>query len=172
MKAKRRDMPSSCAFGSARGTLYYWDSFEVPLRRIELSITDIYLGVFAHHPSWMKWFIVIRGKIVRVFGLRATTLAELSNIEIKKKYALGDRIARFTLFAQNENEIVTGGDDTHLDFRVSVQRLNEGGTNKVVLTTVVRPHNLLGKAYLFFILPFHRFGVSRLLANAAAANRV
>ncbi len=165
-------MPLSCSLSSGRDQFYYWDSFEVPLRRTELSITKIYLAIFAHHPKWMKWMLVIRGCIVGMFGLRVTTLAQLNNIEIQDKYAVGERIARFTLFAQSDDEIVSGGDDKHLDFRVSVQRLSEGGVNKAVLTTAVIPHNFFGKVYLLLILPFHRFGVRRLLASAVAANRV
>ena len=33
-------------------------------------------------------------------------------------------------------------------------------------------HNTLGRAYLATILPFHRFGVAKLLGDAAAAGRI
>jgi hypothetical protein len=172
MKAARRKMPSNCAFSGDFGKFYYWDSFEAPLRRTELSMPEIYMAIFAHHPRLFKWLLVIRGKIVSVFGIKGATFAQLDNLEIKKTYAVGEKIARFTLFAQGENEIVAGGDDKHLDFRVSVLRVNEGGADKVVLTTVVSPHNFFGKAYLFFILPFHRVGVRTIMSNAVAAGRV
>ncbi len=87
-------------------------------------------------------------------------------------YAVGEKIARFTLYAQNDTEIVTGGDDRHLDFRVSVRKLSRDGSDRVVLSTAVSPHNLFGRAYLFVILPFHRLGVRALLANAVRAGRV
>jgi hypothetical protein len=74
--------------------------------------------------------------------------------------------------ALNEAEIVTGGDDKHLDFRVLVSRVREGGRDKVVLSTVVSPHNFFGKAYLFLILPFHKAGVKTILSNAVAAGRI
>jgi hypothetical protein len=44
--------------------------------------------------------------------------------------------------------------------------------DKVVLSTVVSPHNFFGKAYLFLILPFHKFGVKTIMSNAVAAGRV
>jgi hypothetical protein len=69
-------------------------------------------------------------------------------------WAVGDKIARFTLFAQCATEIVTGDDDKHLGFRVSVRKLTENGTSRVVLSTVVSPHNVFGRAYLLVILPF------------------
>jgi hypothetical protein len=75
-------------------------------------------------------------------------------------------------FAQSAGEIVTGGDDKHLDFRVSVCKLDGLGTNRVALSTVVRPHNAFGRAYLCVILPFHRLGIRTILANAVVAGRI
>ena len=92
--------------------------------------------------------------------------------ETKSGYAVGDKIARFTLFALSEAEIVTGGNDKHLDFRVQMSRVREDGVDKVVLSTVVSPHNFFGKAYLFAILPFHKVGVKAIMSNAVAARRV
>ncbi len=172
MKVTRRRTPPASAFLRDIGGFYYWDSYEAPLRRGDLAMPEIYLALFAHHPRWARWLLILRGKIVVLFGLRATTAADLDNIEIKSSYAIGEKIARFTLFAQNGTEIVTGGDDKHLDFRVSVRKLTEHGADRVVLSTVVSPHNLFGRAYLFAILPFHRFGVRTLLSNAVAAGRL
>jgi hypothetical protein len=101
-----------------------------------------------------------------------TTAADFDTIENKPAYAVGDKIARFTLFAQNGSEIVTGGDDKHLDFQVSVRKLGGPGATHVALSTVVSPHNALGRANLCAILPFHRAGVRAILANALAAGRI
>lgn len=60
----------------------------------------------------------------------------------------------------------------HLDFRVSVRKLADAGASCVVLSTVVSPHNVVGKAYLLAILPFHRLGVRKLLSNAVLAGRI
>jgi hypothetical protein len=49
------------------------------------------------------------------------------------------------LFSQRSTEIVTGGDDKHLDFRVSVRKLDAQGASRVALSTVVSPHNALGR---------------------------
>lgn len=165
-------MPASCTFSRELAKFYYWDSFEACLSRAELRMPDIYLGIFAHLPGWMNWLLILRTKIVSVFGIKGPTSAQLNNVEIKEKYVVGEKIALFTLFSQDENEIVTGGDDKHLEFRVSVLKLNEDGVSKVVLTTVVAPHNFFGKAYLFFILPFHKFGVKAIMLNAVAAKRI
>ena len=172
MLITRRPTPLDSAFLPALAGAYYWDSFEAPLRRDTLAMHEIYLAVFAHHPCWAKRLLILRGRIVALFGLRASTAADFDAVEIKPAYEPGEKIARFTLFGQNETEIVTGGDDKHLDFRVSVQRLTESGASRVVLSTAVRPHNFLGKTYLFVILPFHRLGVRMLLSNAVKAGRL
>jgi hypothetical protein len=151
---------------------YYWDSFEAPLSRTDLDMDQIYLGIFSHYPWWAKWLLLTRTRIVSLFGLRGPSAADFDRVEARSGYAVGDKIARFTLFALSEAEIVTGGDDKHLDFRVLVARVREDGRDKLVLSTVVSPHNFFGKAYLFLILPFHKFGVKTILSNAVAAGRV
>jgi hypothetical protein len=42
----------------------------------------------------------------------------------------------------------------------------------VVVTTICTVHNLSGKLYLFLVVPFHRYGVRKLMANALAARRL
>ncbi len=172
MLAKQCDMPQGCLFRNDIEKFYRWDSFEVPLRRTELSIQDIYLAIFSHPPRIYKILLVIRNAIVSMFGIKGPTTAQVNHITRQEKYAVGEKIALFTLFSQNEREIIAGGDDKHLDFKVSVLKIKENGTERVVLTTVVNVHNLFGKVYLFFIMPFHRAGVKMIMSNAAAANRV
>lgn len=169
--ARRRKPPDSRFLGDLR-RFYYWDSYEAPLVREGLAMHELYLALFAHHPRWAKALLIARGWIVALFGLKATTTADFDAIEVKSPYAIGDKIARFTLFAQDGSEIVTGGDDRHLDFRVSVRKLTAEGASRVVLSTVVSPHNVFGKAYLLAILPFHRFGVRKILSNAVLAGRI
>ena len=172
MVVARRPAPPDSAFLPVLAGAYYCDSFEAPLRRDTLAMHEIYLALFAHHPRWARRLLILRGRIVALFGLRASTAADFDAIEIKSAYAVGEKIARFTLLGQSETEIVAGGDDKHLDFRVSVQKLTGSGSSRVVLSTAVSPHNLFGKAYLFVILPFHRFGVRMLLSNAVTAGRL
>ena len=169
-RVTRRRSPPASAFLRNLGGFYYWDSYEVPLRRDDLAMHEIYLALFAYHPRWFKQLLILRDWIVAPFGLRPSMAAE--PVEIKPAYAVGEKIARFILFGQSDTEIVTGGDDKHLDFRVSVRKSTEDGTNRVVLTTVVSPHNIFGKAYLLAVLPFHRLGIRTLLANAVEAGRV
>ena len=171
MKVARRRTPPDSAFLGDLRRFYYWDSYEAPLVRRDLAMEELYLALFAHHPRWARWLLILRDKIVSPFGLRPAIAGD-SGDEIKPAYAVGDRIARFILFAKNATEIVTGADDKHLDFRVSVRKLADGDADRVFLSTVVSPHNFLGRAYLFTILPFHRFLIRKMLARAALAGRI
>ena len=90
-------------------------------------------------------------------------------IDTGRNYAVGDKIGRWTLFAKHQDELITGANDRHLDFRVSVFR---DARPRIVLSTAVMTHNTFGRAYLATILPFHRFGVAKLLGDASAAGRI
>jgi len=148
MKVTQCGIPSSSAFSRNLANHYYSDSFEVRLSRPELSMHEIYLGFFAHVPAWLNWLLIVRTRIVSVLGIKGPIKAQLNNVEIKKQYEIGEKIALFTLFSQSDDEIIAGGDDKHLDFRVSVLRKNQGDVNKVVLTTVVNPHNAFGRTIM------------------------
>lgn len=172
MAVTRCDMPRSCTFSGDRDTYYYWDCFETSLGRPDLSAQEIYLEIFSHFPQWAKSLLLLRNKIVSTFGIRGPTSAELDGLKVKQSYVAGDKIALFTLFSQSVDELVAGGDDKHLAFKVSVLKVAEPEATKVVLTTIVSPHNLFGRVYLFLILPFHKFGVKTLMRNAVAAGRI
>jgi hypothetical protein len=59
-----------------------------------------------------------------------------------------------------------------MDFRLSVLKVSDGDGTNVVVSTICTVHNLSGKLYLFFIVPFHRHGIRKLMANALAARRI
>lgn len=121
--------------------------------------------VMSQQPSWIGWLTRFRDGIVACFGLKtARRLSTLSDD------AGGDRIAFFRVYSRGESEIVLGEDDRHLDFRLSVLRSpdpspTEGG--QLTVSTVVRCHNRLGRAYIRIIAPFHRLVVKASLRRAA-----
>jgi hypothetical protein len=172
MTVRRLRAPPASPFLGDLRHFYHWDSHDAPLRHGELGMVEIYHALFAHHPPWARGLLRLRDWLVRPFGLKPSMKSFDEPIRIQSSYAVGDRMARFVLFSQSDREIVTGGDDRHLDFRVSVRRLEQGGGERIVLSTVVSPHNFLGKAYLFVVLPFHYFGIRKMLANAVYAGRI
>jgi hypothetical protein len=151
---------------------YFRDSYRAPLSRGELSIVDVFLGIFAHHPLWMKLLLIVRNKVATLAGLDAPTASEILHVEIKHRYVVGEKIGVWPIFSLSENEVVTGRNNKHMDFRLSVLKVPDGDGTSVVVSTICTVHNLAGKLYLFLVIPFHRYGVRNLMANALAARRL
>lgn len=151
---------------------YFRDSYRALLSRSELGIVDVFVGIFAHHPLWMKLLLIVRNKAASLAGLDAPTASDILHVKIKDRYVVGDTIGVWPIFSLSENEIVAGRDNKHLDFRLSVLRVADGDRTSVVVSTICTVHNLFGKVYLFFVVPFHRYGVRKLIASALAAGRL
>jgi hypothetical protein len=151
---------------------YYRDSYRAPLTRKELGIVDIFLGIFAHHPRWMRLLLIVRNTVASLAGLNAPTASEILNVEIRDRYAVGEKIGVWHIFSLSENEVVAGGNDKHMDFRLSVLKMPDREGPSVVVSTICTVHNPAGKFYLFFVVPFHRYGVRKLMANALTARRL
>lgn len=119
-------------------------------------------ALFSRPPLWIRGLLRLRDQIVGPLGVKTTTaIGEASATDGR------NRIGFFPVFGRSENEIVLGEDDRHLDFRVSVLvQSDDGGSRRLVATTAVRCHNLLGRTYLWVIRPFHvlvvRSNLSRL----------
>jgi hypothetical protein len=151
---------------------YFRDSYSAPLRNPRASAVEIFTSLFAHHPLWMKIVLIARNGLASLCGLDAPTAHEMLHPEFKRSYVVGDKIGVWPIFFLTETELVAGRDNKHLDFRLSVLRVAEGETASVVVSTVCTVHNAFGKVYLFFITPFHKWGVRRLIRNAIIAGRL
>jgi hypothetical protein len=51
-------------------------------------------------------------------------------------------------------------------------KVYDGTGPSVVVSTLCMVHNKLGQHYLSSIIPLHKFGLRRLMANALAAHRL
>jgi hypothetical protein len=142
------------------------------LTRRNVGIVDIFFAIFGHHPLWVKFLLVARNRVARLCGLEAPTTAEMMSSEIRAKYAVGEKIGVWPIFVLTEAELIAGRDNKHLDFRLSVLREESDDRSIVTVSTLCAVHNTAGKVYLFFIVPFHRWGVKRMLARAIAQGRL
>lgn len=118
--------------------------------------------IFSNQPPWIAQLLSIRDFIVSFFGLK--TARHLRSLK-------DDRISIFKVYERHEDEMVLGEDDYHLDFRASVlvRKAYTGDASVedvIVLSTVVNCHNLLGKAYITIIRPFHTLVVKSSLRRA------
>jgi hypothetical protein len=108
--------------------------------------------LFTDPPPWFTILLAIRDRVVTLFGVKAS-----------HALVADEHIAFFPVLSRSPDEIIIGVDDSHLDFRGSV--LLRRPERMLVLTTAVRCHNLLGRAYLAVILPFHVLVAKSLLSR-------
>lgn len=170
---------SECEFPSVSAvdhrlvdTAYFQDSYRATMSREGDGVIEIFHAIFAHHPTWIKVVLVIRNRIAGLCGLEAPDTSEIMSPTFKNSYAVGEKIGPWPVFALSASELVAGRNNKHLDFRLSVLRTTEGSTASVVVSTVCVVHNTFGKVYLFFVVPFHKWGVRRLMSRAVLAGRL
>jgi len=101
----------------------YVDSFqgEFPDVEDQVSSSDIGKFFFTSAPKWTATLFEFRNKIVSIFGLKTSNKIKNSE-EVLKNFNCepNDRIGLFTVYHKDENEVVFGEDDKHLNFRISL----------------------------------------------------
>ncbi|MDR1893391.1 MAG: DUF2867 domain-containing protein [Spirochaetales bacterium] len=73
-----------------------------------------------------------------------------------------EQVGGFKVFDRNEDEVILGMDDRHLNFRVSLLKEkdnNNSNVNILSITTVVAYNNILGWLYFLIVKPFHKIVV-------------
>lgn len=112
-------------------------------------------------PAWFRTLLAIRDAAMLPLGVK-------SSRQLREGVSPESRVDFFPILEERENEIVLGENDRHLDFRMSLLRIRASSDTKIVATTVVHIHNLLGRSYIEAIRPFHHLVVKRSMARLAA----
>ena len=126
------------------------------------------LCLMSQTPAWIDRMMGLRNRVVQLFGLK--DLGRLTRIDLARPdedYQPGDRVGIFTLISQSPDEVLVVDRDKHLDVHLSLnlQPLTAEGLRPVVLSTVVHPHNRLGRLYMLPVAPFHRIIAPMTLAT-------
>lgn len=124
--------------------------------------------IFSHQPAWVAALMQVRDAMVACFGLK--TAKQLATLAPTDHHGSASRVGIFRIYSNDASEIIMGEDDKHLDFRLSVRCSGRAETvagRQLTLSTVVQCHNLLGRAYIAVIAPFHRMVVKASLRRAA-----
>ena len=143
----------------------YADSYRVQLPAgAPHDIDALTYDALSAAPRWIHTLMALRDRIVRVVGLKTTprNQGDLARTPLQPSAALGI----FRVFARSADEILLGEDDRHLDFRVSVLCQSDGAADWVIVSTVVRFNNWLGRAYFLPVRPLHRLIVPAMLRSA------
>jgi len=163
MKILKTTIPEQSEYKNFINQIDYTDTFKMKVENQNISIESIYIDMFSTMPKWINQLMFLRNKIVGVFGLKVESLMSKKVTTLK----VGEKIGMFTTYAISENEVIAGEDDKHLNFRVSILRVDEN----VIVSTFVKYNNLFGKIYMSLIIPFHKMIVKAMMKNYVKNNQ-
>ncbi|MCZ4289694.1 DUF2867 domain-containing protein [Hoeflea alexandrii] len=155
---KAREIPVTLPHPALPGA-DWGDCFEVRSSNAGLTAEAAARRAFETMPRWVTRLMALRNLLVKPFGLKGDP--EAASQETR-------RVGMFPVLSNSPTQYVLGFDDRHLDFRIVVetQALPETGT-AVRMMTLVKRHNLLGRAYLAAIMPFHKLIVATTLSRVS-----
>lgn len=139
-------LPSAGAKGILPGAQFA-DAYRLDITEPSLDARHAAERIIGRAPGWIDSLLTIRNLIVAPFGLHTGAPPVSSPSDV---------LGILPVVSETPERLVAGFDDKHLDFRVIVDIAGPTAARNVTLTTVVLTHNLLGRAYLAAILPFHR----------------
>lgn len=159
-------LPAHSSVIHAYESVHLADAFAIRLPRGASTDAEVLARfIFSHQPAWIGKLMRVRDVIVARLGLKTA-----SDLAIVATDAKAERVGIFKVYSTSETELVIGEDDRHLDFRISLMCSGAPSPEtgpQLTVSTVVHCHNLLGRAYLFAIAPFHRIVVKASLRRAA-----
>lgn len=118
-------------------------------------------AIFSQLPGWLVALLHLRDTIVLPFGLKPSFDSNTTNRQDELKP--GAKVGMFEVLDRTLEEIILGEDDRHLDYRVSVRLEREAGRCWVVVSTVLKFNNWLGRAYFVPVKPLHKIIVPALM---------
>jgi hypothetical protein len=161
----QHEIPVDAMIGNSFGRIDYFDVYSVPVNNTKrLSIDQVFSRFANFTPVWVKILFNIRNSIVRIIGLKT---GDPESVKDEKEYKTGSEFSIFQICSRNNQEIVFGGDDKHLNFQSSLLLKRSGEADQIVSVTIVQIHNFTGHAYFFFVKPFHKLIVRGALKHLA-----
>lgn len=168
---KQNTIPATSLLKKDEDIYGYIDSYSIWITYKEenTNLKHIVKSFLTCGPKWADSLMKIRDKVVGIFGLKTSgMLAEqdkkLENIKLEP----GEQLDIFLFFKKTDNEVILGGDDKHLDMRVSLliePSEIDSAKRKLSITTVVKFNNFFGRLYFLPVRPFHEIIVRTTLKN-------
>jgi len=145
-------VPSDCALAPLYRNADLLDAYAVQLpAEASDDLEALARAGFERQAWWIRALTRVRDTMMATVGVKSSRAVGIAAA------ARGAVIGFFPLLSKTAGELVMGEDDRHLDFRLAIQlRAGAAGSRELVVVTVVHCHNLLGRAYLAAITPFHR----------------
>lgn len=164
MTVERVEVPAGTLVSKSFPRVDYADAFRTALEG-EVSVDEVVAASFRAMPGWIRALMAVRDGAVSLVGLKT----DGARANVPDTFARGDVIGLFRVLERDEREIVLGEDDRHLDFRASFLLTPAGEGTALTVSTVVRFHNALGRAYFVPVGPGHRWIVPAMMRAARAS---
>ena len=88
------------------------DAYCAPLSRSDLDVVDIFFGIFAQRPGWMKLMRIARNKVAGLTGLEVPTTSEILHMEKRDRYFVGEKIGPWPISSAPTNSLRAGTTST------------------------------------------------------------
>ena len=129
------------------------------------SADDLQVSFWTVMPGWVNALFKLRNLLVKPFGLKGDSEKSLEGMADAIRTGISPNGSMMTVPFKNDRETVLKLTDKHLDAHASVYLEKEKEKTRVIVITLVHYHNRLGKAYFFFIKPFHNMVVKSTLKS-------
>lgn len=149
----------------------YSDAFACEVAGAEnFSADDILTEFFTVIPGWVNALVKLRNLLVRPFGLKTDNRNDKID-DFSNMIRNGGTLGFTSVAAKSESETVLLLSDKHLDAYISVYVSRKADIRTVIASTIVHHHNTFGRIYFFFIRPFHKIVVKRMLESTLKRQR-
>jgi hypothetical protein len=157
------DIPSTSLAVKSLPNIDFADAFKCQLPENEpQNIDSVTRAIFLTTPQWIAQLLELRNAIVRPFGLK--TSIDVVPSSSQDELQPGKAVGVFEVLDRRLNEeIMLGENDKHLDYRVSIQLEHEEEKYWVVVSTVVKFNNWLGRAYFVPVRLVHKIIVPAMM---------
>lgn len=153
MKITKTNLPETSLLKNTPSD--YIDSYSADINAKPFTIEQVGKSFFLASPEWVNGLLLLRDKVVGMLGLKTGIDANNKDKIIANfKCEVGERVALFKVIDKNENEVIFGENDKHLNFRVSLFLDRDKG--KLIVSTLVKFNHWMGKLYFLPVLPFHK----------------
>jgi len=107
-------------------------------------------------PVWLRILLKVLSRLAKLLGVSITD-------HTKEEVATKNGFLQFKVIKSSDNEILTGEDEPHLNFRLSFFVEENEMSKEIGLATIVKMNNTLGRLYFFPVRFFHQQMVPRVL---------
>lgn len=168
MNISKTTLPEGSILHGGSHTFDYIDSFQAKFSDPENRIVpkDVGKAFFKSAPKWVEKLFNFRNKIALLFGLKTSGKPtdrehQLNNFKCEP----GEQLGLFKVFHKNEDEVILGENDKHLNFRISLflEKSDARGMRTLIISTTVEFQNWFGRLYFLPVRPFHKIIVPVML---------